>query len=228
MPIRSALPHVQDIFHMLQTSANYYTFVIKPGKRAVISGKLNWAASEDLMPYLFYPPDDLAMIEVHYGDGTDRSSIDTNPTLDRMGLESVVPDVPTGDRNNYNYTFLNYLQASRFGYMTLRNGPGQHYNITNSDYFPSSTAIPGAIDSKLDIDRDAGTFVKSTLLRIPDSDLATQNTTETVGLVRAGLAGIAVPGGTGEWRETAHNDNARRMTTGFNQGEFAAHVEAHA
>lgn len=213
-----------DLFRMLQASSKLHAFTLQPGDQTVVSGQLVWVARADVYPRLVYPPDTLGLVEVHYADGSDRSIDEIKPTLGRLGIEPP-PEIPTGQKNSYGYTFSTFLDASINNYADLRTGPGRHFR-SGDDQYSSRTAIPGAVDSELVINSQGKAHITSTLLRTTDVQAATERYTKAIALVRSGLAGIRVPRGTGTWQETSDKrDDADDLTTMFSQGSYEVTVE---
>jgi hypothetical protein len=214
-----------DLFHMLQASSKLHSFILQPGGQTVISGQLVWVAKADVYPRLVYPPDTLGLVEVHYVDGSDSRIDETKHTLSRLGVEPL-PDVPTGQKNSYEYSFSAFLDASINNYADLRSGPGRHFN-SGTDHYNSSTALPGAVDSELVITSQGKAHIISTLLRTTEAQAATERYTKAVALVRAGLAGIRVPRGIGSWQETSDkgDDANDDLTMLFSQGDYDVTVE---
>ena len=216
-----------DFFQSIQVSSKLHDFEIPAGGRTTITGQLRWIATEDHLPSLRLPPDDLGLVEVHYADGSDRSKGAPDSTPMRSTPDGTSKTLPT-EPDAYATEFLNLAQLSLHGYLDVRKGPGIYWPEFGDAEYDSTEAIPRAIGSKVHfIDKfSALTGITSTLLRTTDVTAASAFFEQTVSLVRTALKATQIPHSVGDWRERSSDyDKSDDQSVSFYQTPYRVQVD---
>lgn len=184
-------------------SVENFTFNLKPGRSYTVSGKLQWVATEELMPSLIFPPDITAPVSCEYINETFDLGTPTNASsyLSFYKEEKDLKDL-TAD-------LYDLVSGSQDDFKSLKAGIGKKYE--RHTQFISTTQLPGSIKTIIRYPQDQGRtpYVVAEMYEGDNGAIAIQLYNNIVNLIQNDLSSW-IP----EERES-HRENRLSRTHSF-------------
>jgi hypothetical protein len=203
-----------DYFHWEKIDANKFAFTLKPAEKKTLSGSMQWAASQDLMPRVIASPDPTGLIEV------------VDPTAS-VTLASLAPAkgglneaTTAGSRADIRYWVGQVIGSSASDFVSLRSGPGEKDG--DNIVYPIDPQFPGSQSSKVwlpDTGVKSDPYVYVVVDRSRDEASAQDIYNTTTSNIRSQLQKI------GHWEENIKSATANSPASDrFSQGNLEVAV----